>query len=97
MTYEEIEERFNHHHDEYLKFERIQKGDRLSNRPDICAFIYLDRLKPGKTSMIGSVGHGEIFLDFDEADCMKLTERDVIYLIRCGVRLSELGGLAMFA
>ena len=80
--------------DEYLKFSRIESAP--SRRPDICAFLLLDRLVPGWTDIIGSSEHDEIFLNVDVeklASCA--TEENIRYLIRCGVHYGE-EGLSMF-
>lgn len=74
--------------DEFLEFDRIE--NKLHQRPDICAFIYLDKLQPKTRDMISAAEHDGIYLD---TDCEKLsetiTEDDVIYLLRCGVRYSS--------
>jgi len=90
-------ETFANYEDEYIKFDRVINP--LSSRPDLCAFILLDKLVPQPThDIIGSAEHDEIFLD---VDCDKLaivaTEADIITLIRCGVRYDhEYDSLAMF-
>lgn len=84
--------------DDYLKFDRVQ--NKLHSRPDLCAFLLLDKLMPrAGRDMVRGAEHDEIYLD---ADCEKLaevaTENDILTLTRCGVRYnSETESLAMFA
>lgn len=81
--------------DEFLEFERIPESERRHNRPDLCAFIYLDEKFPGKFDMVSAARHDEIFLDIEVNQIETLTQEDVTYLSRCGVRYSE-DSLAMF-
>lgn len=94
----DLQEAFEKFDDEYIKFDRAQ--NKLHDRPDICAFLLLDKLlpKPG-FDIVCSAAHDEIFLDVDcEALSEVATEDDILLLIRCGVRYSEEEGcLAMFA
>lgn len=92
-----MHELFEKHNDEFLEFKRIPKTDRPSERPDLCAFLYLDKLFPGKRDMVCSAEHDEIWLDVESKHLKKLSENDVIYLTRCGVRWdSNNDSLAMF-
>jgi hypothetical protein len=90
-TFEKLE-------NEYLKFERVEK--KLHSRPDLCAFLLLDKLLPNDgRDMVCAAEHDEIYLD---ADCEKLaevaTEDDILTLTRCGVHYdSDTDSLAMFA
>ena len=83
---------------EYIKFARVE--NKLHERPDLCAFILLDKLVPGAgRDMIAGAEHDEIYLDVDPRKLAEVaTEADVLTLVRCGVRY-EIGGdgLAMFA
>lgn len=90
---------------EFLKFERVK--NRLSQRPDIHAFILLDQIAPPKptrgspdhsSDMVGSAEHDEVWLDTDLGDlASNATEEQIIDLIRCGVRFDEdVDSLAMF-
>ena len=89
---------FEKHNDDYLKFERVE--NKLHSRPDICAFLLLDKLLPNDgIDIVSAATHDEFFLD---ADCEKLaevaTEDDILMLTRCGVHYdSETDSLAMFA
>jgi len=89
MNREEIIEVFKTHDDEYASFDKI-KG-KLSSRPDIHAFILLNLMVPGKTDMITSSGHDEIYLDveIDELVEENATKNQIIDLIRCGVILED--------
>jgi hypothetical protein len=89
---------FNNYDDDYLKFERVV--DKLHPRPDICAFLLLDKILPNDGfDMVCGAEHDEIYLD---VDCERLaevaTEEDVLTLVRCGVHYDEeTDSLAMFA
>ena len=93
-----LEETFNKFDDQYIKFENAE--NKLHPRPDICAFLLLDKLCPNAgRDMVCSAEHDEIFLD---VDCEKLaevaTEDDILLLTQCGVRYDdETDTLAMFA
>jgi hypothetical protein len=90
------EEMFEEFEDEFLKFERIT--EKLSQRPDIHAFILLDKLVPGKGGIIGGASHDLIGLDVDPEQLLKVATKDQLRdLHRCGVRYdSDVGGLGMF-
>lgn len=82
---------------DYIKFERIE--NKLSGRPDLHAFLLLDKLMPGTRDMVSAAEHDEIYLDMD---CEKLaevaSEHDILALTRCGVRYDEdTDSLCMFA
>jgi hypothetical protein len=90
-----LREFFVEHQDEYLKFDRIK--DKLSQRPDLHAFLLLDRLVPGTHDMVSAAEHDEVWLDVDpEKLCTVATEEQLIDLHRCGVRCFD-GSLCMFA
>ncbi len=83
-----IEELFEKHDDEYIKFDRVQNP--RHSRPDLCAFLMLHDLSPAKKpgrDMISSAEHDEIWLDIDvDQVAENATEEDIITLIRCGIR-----------
>ncbi len=86
---------FEKHDDEYIKFENIPESDRRHHRHDVCAFIYLDEKLGGKGDVVSAAEHDEIYLDFDNLE--QLTDEDVLYITRCGVRYdSDTDSLAMF-
>ena len=87
---------FDEFEDEFLKFERI--SEKLSNRPDIHAFILLDKLLPGKFDMVAAAEHDQIYLEPSPEELLKVATKDQLRdLHRCGVRYSEdTNSLAMF-
>ena len=94
----DLRETLEKYDDDYLKFDRVE--NKLHSRPDICAFLLLDKLLPNAgRDMVCAAAHDVIYLD---ADCEKLaevaTEGDILTLTRCGVHYdTETDGLAMFA
>lgn len=79
---------FEKHEDEFLKFERIT--NKLSNRPDIHAFLLLDKLVPGEGDMVSGSSHENIFLNTDVEKLLEIaTAKDLIDLHRCGVMYDE--------
>ena len=95
MSPMDIQQVFDAHHDEFLQFDRVK--DRFNQRPDLHAFILLDRLVPGDRDMVAGAEHDEIYLEVspDELAAVATVEQ-VVDLIRCGVRLSDYA-LRMFA
>ena len=93
----DLHETFEKFNDDYLKFHMVE--NKLHSRPDICAFLLLDKLvpAPGK-DMVAAGEHDEIFLETDCEELAKVaTEYDIITLARCGVRYDEeTDSLAMF-
>lgn len=88
---------FEKHDDEYSCFERVE--NKASNRPDLCAFLALDRLAPSDGGdIITAAEHDEIWLDVDlEKLAANATEDDILMLARCGVRFDDMNeSLAMF-
>ena len=61
MTQEEIVECFEKHDGQFLKFKEVKAP--LSSRPDLHAFLTLDRLVPSGSDMVCGAEHDEIFLD----------------------------------
>ena len=91
-----IEELFEKHEDEYLKFDKIK--EKKTNRPDLQAFLILDSIITSDCDIITASEHDEFFLDTNlDTLAAKATEEQIIDLIRCGVRYSEYGCLSMFA
>jgi len=93
-----ISKMFEKYEDDYLKFERVE--NKLHPRPDICAFLLLDKLLPQEgQDLITAAQHDIYYLDID---CEKLaevaTELDIMTLARCGVHYdNETDSLAMYA
>jgi len=92
-----LEETFRKFDDDYIKFEQVVSP--LHVRPDLCAFLLLDKLvpRPGR-KMVAGAEHDEIYLDTDcDALAEVATEEDILTLTRCGVRYdSEVDSLALF-
>lgn len=92
-----LDEVFEKFEDDYIKFERVE--NKLHPRPDVCAFLLLDKLVSNAgRDIVAGAEHDEIWLD---VDCEKLaavaTEDDILMLTRCGVRYDDdVGRLAMF-
>ncbi len=82
--------------DEYIEFERIENP--ICKRPDICAFLLLEKLAPGSGDMIYAAGHDELYLSTSVEDFANAaTEEDVLFLTRCGVRFdAENDSFTMF-
>ena len=96
MTTDEVLACFEQHEDESHKFERIAMPPHP--RPDIAAFLILDRLnpKPGHGIICGAE-HDQVWLSVQADDLKDATEADIVSLIRCGVWYDdEADGLAMF-
>jgi hypothetical protein len=90
-------ERFEAFNDDYLKFDRIE--NKRNQRPDLHAWLLLDELfpNPGR-DMVAAAEHDEIWLDVDGKKLEKLTDEQILELVRCGVRYdSKYNCLAMFA
>ena len=85
MTGEAIDALFDKHDGEFLHFERIPPDQRRHPRPDLCAMVYLHERFGGSGDAVSCARHDEIWLDWDATAC-ELTEEDVVYLRRCGVR-----------
>ena len=95
-TIEELKETFRKFDKDYVEFKKIKNPP--SKRPDLCAFLLLDKLVPGGSDIVTQSGHDEFFLEIDvETLAERATEDDVLYLVRCGVRYSsEFDCLSMF-
>lgn len=101
MTQDEIILAFEKHEEnEYLKFDSIPAVLRKTKRPDLHAFMLLDRLVPGESDIVSAAEHDEFYMSVgvEELEKSKITDEQVLELVRCGVRYaSEYGCLAMFA
>ena len=97
MTNKELKALFEKHNGEYGKFSRVVNP--LHPRPDLCAFLLLDRLvpDPGK-DMVSAVTSDEFYLRTSVEELAKVAiEEDVITLCRCGVLYDgQYDCLAMF-
>ena len=83
-----IKEIFEKYEDKYLKFEEIK--NKSSNRPDLHAFILLDILVPGKFDIVSCAAHDEFWLEVTPEQLAKVaTEKDILDLIKCGIRYDD--------
>lgn len=73
----------------FLNFKDILLEDRLNQRPDLCAFLYLDRKFPGNMRIVDAADHDEIWLGISYDEIKSLTDEDILYLSRCGVRYDD--------
>lgn len=87
---------FEKYESEFLKFDLVE--NKTSYRPDLHAFILLDRLVPGKSDIVCSAEHDEIWLNVNmDYLANSATEEEILELIRCGIRFDkETDSLAMF-
>ena len=70
-----------------LDFDKVEV--KLHARRDL-AFIFLDKLVPGKGDMVSGADHDIIFLDVEEDDLAKVaTKEDILQLVRSGVFWSD--------
>lgn len=90
MTYDELENFFQIHHNQFLKSENIK--NRKHSRPDLCAFLIFDeiqsRIEESKSSdnIVTHAEHEIIYLDINPENILSvITESDILDLIRCGV------------
>lgn len=103
MTVDELEAAFDANEDIHSKFDGVLDDRRLSNRPDLCAFLLLDRLvprqQPGYRDIVAGAEHDIIYLSVSLEDLAAVaTADDVTTLRRCGVFVdTEADSLAMFA
>jgi hypothetical protein len=97
---DQFAELFEKHGDQYLEFDKIVNPKHP--RPDICAFLILHDLTGDSASsannMVSSTNDDAIYLSVELSDLSgKITEDDILALIRCGVWLDkENDCLAMF-
>lgn len=87
---------FEKYETESLKFDRVE--NKLSLRPDLHAFILLDKLVPGTEDIVSDSAHDEIYLSVDPEVLAKVATHDQLRdLHRCGVRHDTgLDALVMF-
>lgn len=92
-----LKERFDLFEDEeYLKFERVEV--KRSGRPDLHAFLLLDKLCPDTRDIISASEHDEFYLSIDIEKFEEIVTDDQIKeLVRCGIRLCDEECLCMFA
>lgn len=69
----------------FLRFDVVE--NKRSNRPDLHAMIRLDEWFPANKNqdIIASASHDQIWLDASEEDIEKITDEQILELLRCGV------------
>ncbi len=88
MTVDEMAALFEKHNEEFVRFERISVP--RHPRPDLHAFLLLHELDPNSCHMVAAAEHDEIYLEVDpERVATKITEDQVLELVRCGVRFGD--------
>jgi hypothetical protein len=95
VTQEEIEQFFEDNNDDFLKFELVENP--RSKRPDLHAFLLLEELVPGDKDILDAAEHDEVWLSIELSELEgKITEEQLLELIRCGIRCDEDGQLCTF-
>lgn len=101
MTLEEMQAIFEDNDDEFLKFQNIPDERRVSLRPDLNAFILIDRLVPTKPpahmharsggfDIVSSSEHDVICLGVSPSDFAAVASmEDVLDLMRCGIMYDD--------
>ena len=90
MTIEQLVATFNKYEDEYLCFRHV--ANKFSRRPDMHAFILLDKLIPGDgmSDLITATEHDQFFIGIEpEALATVATEEIILELVRCGIVYDE--------
>lgn len=92
-----FERRIQQFEDDFLKFDGVES--KFSTRPDLHAFIFLDRLLPETDrDIVCSAGHDQIWLDVSvEILNPLITDDELRDLVRCGIMYDTDDGLTMFA
>lgn len=83
-----LEELFEKHEDELLKFDRIPESQRLHVSDDLCGLIKIASLLKEPAKFDFSAGHDIVYLS-NPCDLKELAEDDVIYLLRCGIHFDS--------
>lgn len=104
MDLSELKSAFDRHTNEHLHFERIESP--RHPRPDLCAFLMLHDIAPGKPyengqwpNIVSAAMHDEFFLATNPEDLAEaVTDEQVRDLVRCGVMFdTATDSLSMFA
>lgn len=84
--------------DEFLRFEKIPESERLHPNRELCGLLKVAALMKTPKDFSICATHDEIYLVSADELRDDMTEEDVLYLHRCGVRWdSSHDCLAMFA
>lgn len=79
-----IKDTIEKYNDDHCKFEKVK--NKLNNRPDLHAFLLLDKLLPENKNMISAVSYDIIYLNIDIKELSKkITEEQVHELVCCGI------------
>lgn len=88
------ENRFEAVDDDYGEFDKVQ--NKRSQRPDLHAFLLLDELFPAPgRGMVSAADYDKIWLEIEDEQVDKLTDEQILELVRCGVMYDGDGSLAM--
>jgi len=75
---------FEDHEDEFLKFDKVE--EKLSSRPDINAFLLLNKLVPGNHDIVACAEHDQIWLATDIEELLEVAmPSELLDLYRSGV------------
>jgi hypothetical protein len=87
----EIAQRWERVNDDFLLFDRVPESDRLFSSPDLCAWALLDKKFPAERQqdMVSAAEHDEIWLRIMPEQITQLTDNEILYLTRCGVRYDD--------
>lgn len=85
-----MKKRFEKFSDDFLEFDKVQ--NKLSSRPDLHAFLLLDKIMPGNTDIIVGAEHDEIYLGVDHEKLEEvITDKQIQELVRSGVTYCQYG------
>lgn len=85
-----MKKRFEKFSDDFLEFDKVQ--NKLSSRPDLHAFLLLDKIMPGNTDIIVGAEHDEIYLGVDHEKLEEvITDEQIQELVRSGVTYCQYG------
>lgn len=75
---------------EYLKFDRVVEREFPTERPDLYAFLLLDKLLPGKSDIVKGAEHDQLWLDTDVDELARvITLEQAVTLLRCGISYDD--------
>lgn len=86
----DIQKWFDRYHDEeFLEFDHIPADAKLHPRRDLCGLLYLHNLFGGEGDVIRGVYGKTVWLACGDDQLNKLTKKDVVYLLCCGIVLDS--------
>lgn len=80
-----LEERFAKYIDDYIKFDRIPKEERLHASSDLCGMLKIADLMDNAEAFVMYAEHDKLYLPEIPEDT---SDEDILYLVRCGVSFS---------